>query len=142
VCYLSALLNDEDKGVRGFVREIFESLSDGDIVNLHQFLELYVSSRSLYSGFHNFVDFVSESNQSILDPQWTLVLLKKALDNPYEHESVEFTRESENLVRLAVQVYNHASDNQDRNHAMDIFDRIVQRNPDTALRILKEHDQN
>jgi hypothetical protein len=140
VAGLIRLLDAEDKEVQKFISDPFTSLREENIFSLRQFIEAYADSRSLYSGLSDFAEYLWKHGP--LDPPWALSMVEKILNNSHGDQSELRFAGGEELIRLVLRVYTDPSiEKQTREHAMDVFDQLMERFMGPAQMILKEWDR-
>ncbi len=137
---LSKLLNDEDAEVRRMVTGVFRFLRGEHIFSLHEFIEAYAASRSLYPGIQQFAEYLWE--HGLLNPSWTLSVVEISLNNKYEAEDSPRFTGGEELVRLVLRIYTDpTADDALREQAMNVFDKLMERYIGQAQQVLEEWDR-
>lgn len=137
---LIRLLDDEDEEVQKLISDPFNSLREENVFSLRQFIEAYADSRSLYSGLPEFAEYLWKHGP--LDPQWALSMVEKILNNSHGDQSELRFAGGEELIRLVLRVYTDPSvEKQTREHAMNVFDQLMERFMGQAQMILKEWDR-
>jgi hypothetical protein len=136
---LLKLLDDEDKGVQQHIRHIFHDLDEGFVFSGRDLIKAYAASRLMQEGSHQFTEFLWK--HGTLDPPWALTIVNQVLDNLRQPNHSFYFHGSEHLIRLALRIYTDPlSDEPLRSHAMDAFDRLMERFARSAQRVLEQWD--
>jgi hypothetical protein len=137
---LSKLFDDEDQTVRRMVSDVIRTFRGEHIFSLGGFIETYADSRSLHSGLYDLATYLLE--HGLRDPDWTLSIIQKILDNPYRDDDSRWLRGGEELIRLVTRIYNDPTiEGESQNQAMDVFDRLMERFTGQAYAVLEEWDR-
>lgn len=140
VSRLIRLLDDDDEEVRKLISDSFHSLREDHVFSSRQFIEAYAESHSLYSGLPDFAEYLWKHGP--LDPPWALTMVEKILNNSRGDQSELRFAGGEELIRLVLRVYTDPSvETHTREHAMNVFDQLMERFMGSAQMILKEWDR-
>lgn len=135
---LSELLKEEDKQIHDTIGRVFYSFHDEHFFALREFMETY--ARSSKSDDHKFAEFLLEFG--LLDPEWTLSVVKITLANKYLFDQSPWDTGLEEIVRLVLRIYTNPTINDDlRKTSMDLFDMLMERSPGFPQKVLSEWDQ-
>jgi|GEM_PF-1163505 len=137
---LTKLLDDDDEEVRKFASGSFLSLRAQDILSIRPFLDTYAASRSIKAGFRDFTEFLWK--YGAVDPVWALSIVETVLNNPHTDQSSMHYGGGEELVRLVLRVYTDPTvEVSTREHAMDVFDQLMEKSSWAAYKVLAEWDR-
>jgi hypothetical protein len=138
---LRMLLNDEDTQVRQHISPLFHRLRTEHMLELQSFIEEFAASRAFQDQPHFFAEYLWEN--STVFPELTLSLIDIALRNAYTPEQAYGGyRSGEEFIRSVLRIYNDPiSDEVLQQHAMDIFDRLMERFPGQSQQVLEEWDR-
>ena len=135
---LARFLDDEDDKVRDFAADAFHHTWGTRSPGLRELIEAFAGSRALHAGSHEFSKYLLR--YGLEDPEWTLSVLQKVLDNPHDEEP--YSPGGDKLVRLVLRLYTDpTADGALRTHAMDIFDGLMERYTFEAQRALEDWDR-
>ncbi len=136
---LARLLDDKDDKVRDFVANAFRHTRGTRSPGLREFVEDFAGSRALHAGSHEFSKYLL--HYGLEDPEWSLLVLKTILDNPYDEDP--YSPGGEKLVRLVLRLYiDPTADETLRTRTMDVFDVLMERYTFEAQRALEEWDRS
>jgi hypothetical protein len=140
VTALRTLLNDDDIEVRRHISILFHRLRAEHLIELQSFIEAFVASHSFQDQPHFFAEYLWEN--STLFPELTLSLIDAALRNTYTPEANTGFFTGEEFVRSVLRIYTDPlTDDVLRQHAMDMFDRLMERFPGQSQQVLDEWDR-
>jgi hypothetical protein len=135
---LSDLLKEEDKQIHDIVGRVFISFHDDHFIALREFIETY--ARSSKSNNHKFAEYLLE--YGLLDPEWTLSVVKITLDNKYLFNQSPWASGLEEIIRVVLRIYTNPTIGDGiRKTSMDIFDVLMERSPGFSQKVLTEWDR-
>jgi len=131
------LLKEEDKHVHDTVSRVFYSFHDEHFFALREFIETF--ARSSKSDNHKFAEYLLE--YGLLDPEWTLTVVKIALDNKNLLDQSPWASGLEEIIRVVLRIYTNPTISDGiRKTSMDIFDVLMERSPGFSQKVLTEWD--
>jgi hypothetical protein len=132
------LLKEEDKQIHDTVSRVFYSFHYEHFFALREFIETY--ARSSKSDNLKFAEFLLE--YGLLDPEWTLAVVKIALDNKYLFDLSPWASGLEEIIRVVLRIYTNPTISDGiRKTSMDIFDVLMERSPGFSQKVLTEWDR-
>lgn len=135
---LYELLNEEDKQVQDIIGRVFYSFHEEHFFVLRDFIESY--ARLSKSENHKFTEYLLDFG--LLDPEWTLSVVKMVLDNRNFLEQSPWATGIEEIIRLVLKIYTFpAVDEPLRKSSMDLFDILMEKSPGFSQKVLSEWDQ-
>lgn len=139
--WLRALLHDEDEKVRDLIGKFFSqaakkiSLPDEDVL---RFADEFASAPALLCGLDEWRDYLWSLCEE--EPDKTLSLLEKMLDNPHRAQSRLYY--TQDWMRLALRLHTDSLNEPDcRARALGLFNRLTRENSGVAHQILTEWDR-
>lgn len=131
------LLKEEDKQIHDTISSVFYSFHDEHFFALREFIETY--ARYSKSDNQNFAEYLLE--YGLLDPEWTIAVVKIALDNKYLFDQSSRASGLEEIIRVVLRIYTNSTVSDEiRKTSMDIFDVLMERSPGFSQKVLSEWD--
>jgi hypothetical protein len=135
---LKELLNEEDKQIHDSVGRIFYSLNEGHFYSMHDFIETFAEKSK--SENHKFAEYLLE--HCLVDPEWTLSIVQKSICNNDLFNQSSWSIGVEDIIRLVLRIYtNPTVSGEAQKTAMNLFDILMERNPDFSQKVLSEWDK-
>lgn len=137
---LTRLLDNDDDQVRRLIDEAFKSLKDEHFITLSDFIKAYAASRAFHDGGHRMAEYLWKRGE--LNPSLALSVVEIILNNKHKAEGPPYFRGGEELVRLVIRIHTSSlADETEREQAMNVFDKLMERFTFNALVVLQEWDQ-
>lgn len=135
---LYELLKEEDKQIQDSIGRVFYSFHEEHFFVLRDFIETYAILSK--SENHKFTEYLLDFG--LLDPEWTLSVVKIVLDNKNFFDQFPWATGIEKIIRLVLKIYTFPTvDEQLRKTSMDLFDILMERSPGFSQKVLSEWDQ-
>jgi hypothetical protein len=132
------LLRESDDTIHDEIGHIFFSLKSEHIFSRGDFIEAY--ARYTRKMNHQFGEYLL--NYGLLDPIWTLYVIKITLNNKNIVDQTPWLSGAEEFIRLVMRIYlDPTIDAETRKEAMDIFDLLMEKYAGFAQKVLAEWDQ-
>jgi HEAT repeat protein len=137
---LVKLFDDPDREVRRRAGGFVGRLREEHIFLFRELLEQFAASRAAITNLHAFEQYLWEHGP--LDPAWALSVVGMVLVQEQSDDADEHHWGGEELVRLVMRIYTDpTADPLLRKHAMDLFDRLMERYAGRVQTALGEWDR-
>ena len=136
---LMRLLDDDDEQVRRHMGELVSQLEDGHMISLRSLVVAIAASRSLQESRHHLAEFLLD--HGVVDPEGVLLVVAAELDNGKVTADARRWTGGAELIRVVVRTYADPTAAILQPWAMDLFDRLMERDEGAALNILNEWDR-
>jgi hypothetical protein len=135
---LGELLKEEDKQIHETIGRVFYSFHEEHFFALREFIEKYGKlSKSTNRKFSAYLQEVG-----LLDPEWTLSMVKIVLENTDLFDQSPWASGLEEINRLVLRIYMFPAINEHlRKISMDLFDILMEKSPGISQKVLSEWDQ-
>lgn len=131
------LIDDEDKGVRAEINQIFYGLAGNHFFELRDFLEEYALAEN-HPLDHQIAEYLWTNGMQ--DPSWSLTIVQTLLQKGEQPD--QWDSGIEELMRLILRIYTSPTVAYvTKDEALDTFDLLMQRYAGTANKILSEWDR-
>ena len=132
------LVKEDNETIHDEIGHIFFSLKSKHIFSLRDFIEAY--ARYTRKVNHKFGEYLL--HYGVLDPKWTLSVIKITLNNNNIVDQTPWLSGAEEFIRLVMRIYlDPTIDAETRREAMDIFDLLMEKYAGFAQKVLAEWDQ-
>ena len=119
---------------------LLHSLRGEHIFKLRQFIDAYAGSHAAVDGMHQFAEYLWK--HGTLDPLWALSVVETILGNEYLGKGSRWSPGGEELTRLVLRIYNDPTiEEETSEHAMNVFDRLMERYSSQVHKVLMEWDR-
>jgi len=118
---------------------LVSQLEDGHMISLRSLVVAIAASRSLQESRHPLAEFLLD--HGVVDPEGVLLVVSAELDNGKVTADARRWTGGAALIRVVVRTYADPTAAILQPWAMDLFDRLMERDEGAALNILNEWDR-